>query len=561
MSTFTLYVLFLKHLAIKEKFDLELGDLRMKKLLVIFLLICHVSVALPVGSVEQTPSKKKILIGSPIRQTPGILREFLESLDRLEKDSYTADFFFVEGNDDAESKTMLKEFASKQGPKCLLLSEAESVSLTPYVRDENTHYWKEEIIWKIAAFKDLMIKKARDENYDYLFLVDSDLVLHPHTVEQLIVDNKDIITNNFWTKWAPNLPPLPQVWLLDHYTLYYHDIGEKLSDEEITKRTLAFLDMLKKPGVYEVGGLGACTLISREALKRGVSFARIKNLTFWGEDRHFCIRAVAIGLSLHTDTHYPAYHIYRESELAGVEEFKKSCSLNIKNGELGIPKQKSQLDDLIAPEIKDDSFYSAIYRLASTLPISTILEIGSSSGDGSTEAFAKGISQNPNHPTLYCMEVSLPRFKALQDRYVNNKSVVCYNVSSVPIESFPKEEEIVFFLNTVDSSLRGIGVCEVIRWLRQDIEYVKTAGVPQRGIELIKSKEKIDFFDMVLIDGSEFTGKPELDLVYGAKFILLDDIRAYKNYHNYKRLLNDKNYKLIEEQPFLRNGYAIFSKI
>ena len=66
---------------------------------------------------------------------------------------------------------------------------------------------------------------------------------------------------------------------------------------------------------------------------------------------------------------------------------------------------------------------------------------------------------------------------------------------------------------------------------------------------------------MVLIDGSEFTGKPELDLVYGAKFILLDDIRAYKNYHNYKRLLNDKNYKLIEEQPFLRNGYAIFSKI
>ena len=30
----------------------------------------------------------------------------------------------------------------------------------------------------------------------------------------------------------------------------------------------------------------------------------------FGEDRHFCIRAAALGLSLYVDTHYPAYHIY-----------------------------------------------------------------------------------------------------------------------------------------------------------------------------------------------------------------------------------------------------------
>lgn len=65
-----------------------------------------------------------------------------------------------------------------------------------------------------------------------------------------------------------------------------------------------------------VGGLGACTLIRRKALLAGVSFKQLSNLSFWGEDRHFCIRAQALGLSLFVDTHHPAFHLYRESDFA-----------------------------------------------------------------------------------------------------------------------------------------------------------------------------------------------------------------------------------------------------
>ncbi len=221
----------------------------------------------------------------------------------------------------------------------------------------------------------------------------------------------------------------------------------------------------------------------------------------------------------------------------------------------------SDLDRIIPPEIKDDAFYSAIYNLASTEKIQTILEIGSSSGDGSTEAFVKGISKNPNHPTLFCMELSKPRFLSLQSHYKTNPSVNCYNASSVPLESFPSPEEVLLFMRTFNTSLRGFTEVEVTGWLKQDIEYVKNAKVPDRGIELIKFENSIDFFDMVLIDGSEFTGEAELILVYGAKFILLDDIRAFKNYHNYMRLLADPLYTLVEVNPSLRNGYAIFKKL
>jgi hypothetical protein len=221
----------------------------------------------------------------------------------------------------------------------------------------------------------------------------------------------------------------------------------------------------------------------------------------------------------------------------------------------------SDLDRIIPPEIKDDAFHSAIYRLVQSEPVQTILEIGSSSGEGSTDAFVKGIEANPHKPTLFCMELSHPRFQALQELYKDNPSVVCYNVSSVPLESFPTEKEVLQFMKTVKTSLRGFTEKEVIGWLRQDIEYVKAADVPQRGIELIKSAHNIENFDVVLIDGSEFTGQPELELTYGAKFILLDDIRAFKNYNNFMRLKNDPAYELIEEDQNLRNGYAIFRKV
>jgi len=205
----------------------------------------------------------------------------------------------------------------------------------------------------------------------------------------------------------------------------------------------------------------------------------------------------------------------------------------------------SGLDRIILPEIKDDPFYYDIYDLSKNSSIKTILEIGSSSGDGSTEAFVKGIKLNPNSPILYCIEISNTRFAALKKRYENNPSVKCYHVSSIRLEDFPSEDLFTGLL---------------LDWLKQDIAYVKSSGVPQDGIRLIKKENHIYTFDMVLIDGSEFTGKPEFDLIYGAKFILLDDIFGYKNHDNYIKLLNDQNYFLLKENLLLRNGYAIFEK-
>lgn len=267
----------------------------------------------------------RVLIASPVRQKPCILKEFLGSLKELETTGLEVAYVFIDDND--EESLLLKEFARERDNVRILRGEGTG----PYYCDENTHYWREDLIWKVAEYKNRFLEMAREEGFDYLFLVDSDLVLHPKTLTHLVSLGKDIVSEVFWTRWRKELEPLPQVWAGDAYRLYPVQRGEILSPGERKKRQEDFLRMLRTPGVYRVGGLGACTLISRRALLQGVSFSEIYNLSFPGEDRHFCIRAAALGLELYADTHYPAYHIYRESDLAGVQAYKEKQHGQITN--------------------------------------------------------------------------------------------------------------------------------------------------------------------------------------------------------------------------------------
>ena len=226
-----------------------------------------------------------------------------------------------------------------------------------------------------------------------------------------------------------------------------------------------------------------------------------------------------------------------------------------------LPFIHSELNRIIPPEIKNDEFYFIIRELAREENIRTVLEIGSSAGGGSTEAFVTGLDENRFHPKLYCMEVSKPRFTALRERYCDRTFVKCYNVSSVPLSKFPSETEVAKFYYATETALNHYPLERVIGWLRQDIDYVQSSGVPSDGIQRIKRENNITHFDMVLIDGSEFTGKAELDEIYGAGIILLDDINGFKNFQNRQRLLADPRYTLLHENWKVRNGYSIFKKI
>lgn len=263
----------------------------------------------------------KILVGSPVCQPPAILAQFLASLKVLHRTGMQMDYIFVDDNKDDESSRQLELFRRPESNVILLPGSNRS----SYICDEESHHWDDSLMLRVANYKNAIIQYAIDHNYDALFFVDSDLLLHPDLILHLQRQKKEIVSEVFWTSWHIGQPLEPNVWLFDEYDLVPKTLGEELSAEEQKTRQASFLEKLRTPGLYEVGGLGACTLLQRSALLKGVNFAPIPNLTLHGEDRFFCIRAAVLGVGLFVDTRYPAYHIYRQSDLAGAAEYLKRC--------------------------------------------------------------------------------------------------------------------------------------------------------------------------------------------------------------------------------------------
>lgn len=277
-------------------------------------------------AIKHKKGKLKILIGSPIKQDSDILIHFLYSLENLEKsDEVQVNYLFFDDNDDMTSKKLLKKFSTNRE-----VSIIETNNKYEYIKDDLTHYWTSNNVQHVSWMKNHILNYSKDNDFDYVFLIDSDLVLHPKTLVSLLNANKDIISNIFWTKWTPDAIEMPQVWMQDEYQLFNKEDIHTLSESEMKLKSLEFILKLKVPGIYKVGGLGACTLISKKVINAGVNFNKIHNVSYAGEDRHFCIRAAVLGFSMYVETTYPAYHIYRKENLEEVEQWKSKNSFKQK---------------------------------------------------------------------------------------------------------------------------------------------------------------------------------------------------------------------------------------
>ena len=230
----------------------------------------------------------KILVAAPVHQKPHIFKEYLESLDRLLiPEGVEVDRFFILHNCE-ELLPMIKD------------NSLYAIYNTPerYKVDETTHVWTDDLVAHVAGMKNCIMEFAREHQYDYVFFVDSDLILHPMTLAQLLSAQKDIVAEVFWTKWGPDAPAAPNAW---DYNMYAFRSETRWQEWEV-------------PGLYRIGMTGACILISKPVIQAGVNYNRVYNINYWGEDRHFCIRAAAHDFEIWLDTHWPCCHLYRESE-------------------------------------------------------------------------------------------------------------------------------------------------------------------------------------------------------------------------------------------------------
>lgn len=235
---------------------------------------------------------KKVLIVVPARQREDKFKLHVKSLNRLIiPDDVELKRLFVIHN----SRELMK-YVNKNDFKWILDTDEE-------FKQDNIHRnkWKEYNIQTMANMKNTIIEQDIINKYDYLFWIDSDLIVQPETLEYLIKADKDIVSEIFWTDWQNSEIEEPNAWELDEYSFY--------SDT---------LNKYRKKGLYKCGGTGACILIKTDVYKKGVNYSPIYNLSFWGEDRAFSIRAACAGYELFVDTNCPCIHLYSDKVLQSI---------------------------------------------------------------------------------------------------------------------------------------------------------------------------------------------------------------------------------------------------
>lgn len=233
---------------------------------------------------------KKILHFSPVRKENEIVKLHLQSLENLERLGFEITFSFYDDNTDKVSSSLLKDF------KCRNLN---TIIWDFDIKKENelsNQRWYNDAYDRITLIKDAAIEQFVKSDFDFLFLSDSDLILHPRTLINLLEQNKDFISMIFWTNFEGLNTYFPNAWMNVNSWFY------KIND---------FIDLRSKK-ILPVDFTGACTILSKQIAIDGVRFESIPQLknTYKGEDKFFCIRAGALGYQPYVSTCFPAFHLY-----------------------------------------------------------------------------------------------------------------------------------------------------------------------------------------------------------------------------------------------------------
>lgn len=147
---------------------------------------------------------------------------------------------------------------------------------------------------KIVSGRKYLRKYALDNDYDYLFFVDSDVMLPPHAVNMLVATKGDVISGVYLN--AFELGGKTQV-----APVVFKDLGDGQCQ-------LYTYEGVAVPQIMEIGAAGfGCTLIKRKVLEQ-VDIRTFGNSASGGEDMAFYVDARAKGFQAVANTYVKCTH-------------------------------------------------------------------------------------------------------------------------------------------------------------------------------------------------------------------------------------------------------------
>ncbi len=227
---------------------------------------------------------RKVMIGCPLRDRAWVLPRYLDSLEKLDKSQCQVQYNFIINDCSDHSPQILAEFARKQSGMVRII-EKNYESPGGYRRGQYN-------FGRLAQLRNLLLKAFLESDCDYLFSLDSDILVPAVTLTQLLADNCDLVSA---------------------LVCNGHEIGDS-GLYNILKRSgdgsYIHIRNLPRDRVFPVDCTGAACLIKRAVIAAGVLYSGHRG----GEDIAFCEDASSRGFSIFCDGRVECLHLMQEGE-------------------------------------------------------------------------------------------------------------------------------------------------------------------------------------------------------------------------------------------------------
>jgi len=224
----------------------------------------------------------KVMIGCPVRNRAWILPYYLQSLKNLHKKDIELSYCFIINDCTDSSPQILAEFARIEPGRVRLINKDHSIP-GGFRRGEYN-------LKRLAELRNILLQAFLESDNDYLFSVDSDILVPQDALIQLIEDDCDIVSALVCNGHEIGDPGIFNI-LRQKYDGSYVHIRDFPRDK-----------------IFPVDCTGAAYLIKRKVVEAGVCYSS----RWGGEDIAFCKAAQALGFNIYCDGRVECQHCMQE---------------------------------------------------------------------------------------------------------------------------------------------------------------------------------------------------------------------------------------------------------
>ena len=260
----------------------------------------------------------KVLISTLVYNRNWVLPEFFACIEQLDLRGIEASFYFVDNGSDDESFKTLLQF-QKEHKANTELAELKTDELPSY--DRKTP--KLGSFNRLKLVRDNIRKKAAESDIDYLFLVDSDVLIQPDILQRLLAHETDYVAAVVPNNPHNNLDRVNALHITggtggvysDPPNWYQHSCG-------------------KTPGLVEVDATGACFIASKKLLSETSFFFECENQRDQrlfaispGEDIAHAFSCTAAGYKQYLDECARTWHCQNQTQFDEYLEAKSKYGI------------------------------------------------------------------------------------------------------------------------------------------------------------------------------------------------------------------------------------------